>query len=157
MVDAHHQVPPGILRQAQGKFEHEVIKRPLGIIIIFFFHFGNFRVVGEAIADGNTGIDVLIPGKYMPASDDQTVEFPESVVVEVFADLAFDFEADIIFVMPEFPCQSCDGNIIVILEFGIERENILDIVLGMGAAVGGQKPLGSYYVILGFVFIRQGA
>jgi hypothetical protein len=92
----------------------------------------------------------------VPASDNQAVEFPEGVVVEVFADLALELEADVFFIVPEFSCQSYHGNIVVILEFGVEGENISDIVLGVGAGINGQKPFESFYVTLAFVFIRQG-
>ena len=92
----------------------------------------------------------------MPASDNKAIEFPEGVVVEVFADLALDFEADIFFKVPEFPRQSCHGNIVIIFEFGIECENISDVILNVGAAINSQKPFVSFYVILIFAVIRQG-
>ena len=93
----------------------------------------------------------------MPATDNQAVEFPQGVVVEVLADLALDLKADIVFVMVEFSCQRCYGDIVVIFELGFESENIPYIVLGVGPTINSQKPFVSYYITLIFVFIRQGA
>jgi hypothetical protein len=59
--------------------------------------------------------------------------------------------------VPEFPCQRYHGNIIVVFEFGIECENICDIVLSVSAAINRQTPFVSFYVIPIFVVFRLGA
>ncbi len=158
MVDAQHQIPPGILRQSQRQFEKEVIEVPGRVFVIFFFfHFRNFGVIGQTITYRNAGVHVFVPGKRMPASDNQAVEFPQGVSVKVFADLAFDFEADIFFIVPEFPRQGRHGYIGVVIKTRLECEHVVDIVLGGDSAVDGQKPFVPVCVIFVFAIFRQGA
>lgn len=76
----------------------------------------------------------------MPAANEYTDEFPMGVLIKMFGNLALELEAEEFFIVPQLPGQGHHANVGIVFECGLKRDDILEIVLGMGTGVCRQKP-----------------